>query len=87
MSELKVQREIAATFKAAGGYGQKISSQFQIGVPDLLLAHPDLPPLLAEVKWLGDVPEKFNRKIDISAPQVNISAPWLRRGPLGACAL
>ena len=50
MKELRLQDKIIESVKSHGGHGRKWSSQFQVGMPDLLLSLPLHSLFLAEVK-------------------------------------
>ena len=68
MLELKFQTEILKAVKDCGGFGNKISDRFKIGVPDLLVACSGKLVLL-ELKSMGEVPDKFSRKTGVTAIQ------------------
>ena len=67
--ELKLQTDIIKSVRADGGYGRKMSNQFHIGIPDLLLALHPFAPVLCEVKDLGPVIATFNRQLDVTPKQ------------------
>jgi hypothetical protein len=71
-NELEFQRVLCQSLVAQGGYAQKIASRFQVGVPDLLMAHKDFEPTLVECKWLGEK-KKFDFSIvpELTRPQYN----------------
>jgi len=48
--ELNVQANILKSVIKGGGFGRKWASDFQVGVPDLILAMPGLGLWLCEVK-------------------------------------
>jgi hypothetical protein len=62
MNELQIQRYLYKAVVDGGGFGMKMSHQFSAGVPDLLLAHPNYPPFVVEVKFI----KQPNRYIPIS---------------------
>lgn len=68
--ELELQRDIVKSMRADGGYGQKISSRWQVGVPDLLLGHASWPGFaLVEVKHLGEIKKLTERRVETTQPQ------------------
>lgn len=67
--ELDLQSKIKASARKDGGYGQKMSNRFSIGIPDLLIGLPPFVPCYAEVKDFGTVAEQFNRQVDTTPKQ------------------
>lgn len=67
--ELSVQADLVKSVRKDGGWARKLSHQFMIGLPDLLVGMYPFAPFLAEVKDLGQVSENFRRKIDVSEKQ------------------
>ena len=49
-SELTLQRKLIEETNRLGGYAQKLSNRFLVGVPDLLLHLPGLPTAFIECK-------------------------------------
>ena len=49
-NELKLQKHIIKLLKKEGGTGHKWATEWTVGVPDLVLAHPKTGLVLAEVK-------------------------------------
>ena len=68
-NELKLQAEICKSVIEQGGWAKKLTNQFTIGIPDLLISLPGFIPCLAEVKDFGEVGDKFDRQIDLSPKQ------------------
>ena len=68
-NELKLQAEICKSVVVQGGWAKKLTNQFTIGIPDLLISLPGLAPCLAEVKDFDVVGDKFDRKLDVSPKQ------------------
>lgn len=69
--EVYYQREwVIREIKKEGGHGKKLSNKFLTGIPDLLLAYPEFPNFLVEVKYLKNVKLGFKRKIEITPLQV-----------------
>ena len=68
MRELKFQVEIIKSLKEQGGYCNKISDRYKVGVPDLLAAAEGRLVLL-ELKSLGEVSDNFRRQTGITAIQ------------------
>lgn len=79
-SELTVQTDIKTSVIRDGGYGFKLSNQFTVGIPDLLLVLYPFAPLIVEVKDLGEVVDKFSLKLHITPKQADtmrrISEPY-----------
>lgn len=48
--ELKDQSDIIHSIREEGGYARKWATHFQVGVPDLVCAHPGVGNFLLEVK-------------------------------------
>lgn len=67
--ELELQSDIIKSVRKQGGYGRKLSNQFTIGIPDLLIALPPFVPCYAEVKDFGECASSFDRQIDVSDKQ------------------
>lgn len=67
--ELVVQRDFAKSVRKGGGWAKKLSHRFIIGVPDLLVGQYPYMPFLAEMKDLGQVPENFRQKLDVTEKQ------------------
>jgi hypothetical protein len=67
--ETEWQTRIIKSTRAAGGYGRKWSSQFQIGVPDLILSHSTCGPVFMEVKRETDCVYPCRRKLDLTSKQ------------------
>lgn len=82
--EIKVQRHIKDSAKAQGGASVKLSNQFLIGVPDLLIGLPPYCLTLVEVKDLGECRDKFSRKLEVTDKQDEMmerfSLPYEDRG-------
>ena len=63
--EIKHQSDIVHSVRKDGGYARKISSQFQVGLPDLLVHLPGFAPCVIEVKKIDSIKnEKFSRQFD-----------------------
>lgn len=69
MKETDHQTQIKLSVLKQGGYAFKLSNQFTIGIPDLLIMLPPFVPCIAEVKTLGECVEDFDRKLDLSPKQ------------------
>lgn len=69
MKEVDHQRHIKQSVIRQGGYSFKLSNQFSIGIPDLLIALPPFVPILAEVKTLGECGDDFSRQLGVSPKQ------------------
>lgn len=67
--ELKAQTEIKASIRRDGGYSTKLSHRFSVGIPDLIIALHPFVPILCEVKDLGPVVDRFDRKLDVTPMQ------------------
>lgn len=80
--ELKLQSDIKTSVIRDKGFGIKLSHRFAIGVPDLLLALPPFAPCLVEVKDLGVVVDRFDRKLGVTPMQADtmrkMSGPYER---------
>lgn len=69
MNELGWQRKIIKSVRDQGGYGKKWSTQMTVGVPDLVLALPDVGLFLMEVKLFTGAKDRFSRKVDTTPKQ------------------
>lgn len=69
VKEVDFQRKIIEASEAQGGYGRKWSSEWQVGPPDLVLAHPDVSTYLMEVKLIKLPTAKFNVKTGVTQKQ------------------
>ena len=72
MKELAYQRWVvksARKAKVGRGYGLKISHQYAVGIPDLLISMPGYCPCLIECKWFNAVASGFSRKIKLTEKQ------------------
>lgn len=69
VKEVDFQRKIIEASEAQGGYGRKWSSEWQVGPPDLVLAHPDLGGYFMEVKLLKGLTAKFNVQVGTTQKQ------------------
>lgn len=78
--ELDVQTKLIKSARRDGGYGRKLSHKFSIGIPDLLIGLPPFIPALAEVKDIGVVVDKFDKKLEVTEKQSlelhNFDAPY-----------
>lgn len=52
MMEIQFQRHLIKAAEDEGGYGLKLSNQYQAGVPDLLIKLLNQPPVIFECKRL-----------------------------------
>ena len=70
MNELGMQAMIVEAIKAHGGFAQKLSNRFLVGVVDLLIKLPEYPAGVLEVKQ-RDLPKDTNLKwkLDVTGPQ------------------
>ena len=63
-NEVQWQHKIIKRVKSEGGWGRKWSSTYAVGVPDLLLAHPNFGLIAVEVKleklWVKDTARTMN---------------------------
>lgn len=79
-NELKLQRQICISVRSEGGYALKLNNRFSVGVPDLLIALPPYPVIVAEVKDMGEVSDSFDRQIGVTPKQAleleRISKPY-----------
>lgn len=69
MKETDVQAQIRQSVKFDGGYCHKLTNQFTVGIPDLLIALPPFAPCIIEVKDLKTVMSGFDRQIDVTPKQ------------------
>jgi hypothetical protein len=69
--ELAVQAAIRKSVIADGGYSHKLTNQFTVGIPDLLVAMWPYIPCIVEVKDLGVVVDEFDRKLDVTPKQTH----------------
>ena len=67
--ELALQTDIIRSVRQQGGWARKMSNRFLVGMPDLVMALHPFAICIAEVKDLGPVTEKFDRKLDVSPKQ------------------
>lgn len=72
MNETDFKRLFKQSVHAERGFAASLTSNLVSGVPDLYIQMPFYTPALIEAKFLKDVPEKFNRKINYSALQENV---------------
>lgn len=69
MKETDLQFHIKKSIIKDGGYCKKLTNHFTIGIPDLLIRHPNFAPIVAEVKELGECVDKFDRQLDVTPKQ------------------
>lgn len=69
--EVDYQKLICDVVKEAGGFGKKLSNRFLVGVPDLLLLHPDWTPGIYEVKLNKKPIRKDIVNLEVTVPQEN----------------
>lgn len=70
MKETDIQAQIRQSVKFDGGYCHKLTNQFTVGIPDLLIALPPFAPCVIEVKSFKDCGHVgFNRQIDVTPKQ------------------
>lgn len=67
--ELPWQYKIIKSVRLQGGYGKKWSSTYAVGVPDLILSHPDFGTAFMEAKLEHSIKDGYDRKIDITERQ------------------
>lgn len=63
MSELKEQLDIIKSIRRQGGFARKWSSDFQVGIPDIVAALPGIGAFFIEVKFERVTQWNFDRKV------------------------
>lgn len=65
------QPRIRTQIKLAGGWSRKWSSNYLVGVPDIVAGHPNIGAFFIEVKLVDRefYPEKFDRKLNVTSNQ------------------
>lgn len=69
MNETEFKRIFKNSVKHIGGFAASMGSNLGGGTPDLYCILPIYGPILIEAKYMKDVGEKFNRKINYSPLQ------------------
>ena len=69
-NELYYQKRITMAMRDEGGYGKKWSSSWAVGVPDLILSHPNTGIHFSETKLERDWTGNTGRKIKLTRRQI-----------------
>jgi hypothetical protein len=69
-SEADFKKVIKASVRRQKGCAISLAAPMMVGLPDLFVAMPNYAPVLLEAKWLGEVKNKFNRKMNFTELQI-----------------
>lgn len=68
-NEADFKRIFKRSVKSEGGFALSLAAPMLAGIPDLYVVMPGYLPVLLEAKWLGEVKDKFKRKVKYSPLQ------------------
>ena len=68
-NEAEFKKAFKNSVKAQSGYSISLAAPMLPGIPDLYVIMPNYMPVLIEAKWLGNIGDRFRRKLALTEMQ------------------